>query len=268
MSFKEKYNSIMEKNKSYLCVGLDSDYERIPECLKNEKNPIKKFNKEIIEATRDIVCAYKPNAAFYESAGKIGFEAWEAVNDQIGDEIPVIADVKRGDIGNTARHYAKALFDLNDFDAATINPYMGWDAIKPFTKYEDKYLFVLAITSNNSAKDFEYHHDLFIEVAKKINNWNKKLDNQIGLVAGATKPEELKDLREICGEEYYLIPGIGTQGGEVEKTLNYGYGGKKGNMVINSSRSIIFASEGKDFAEKARKKALEYKKIFNNALNK
>jgi orotidine-5'-phosphate decarboxylase len=227
---------------------------------------MKKFNKEIIEATRDLVCAYKPNAAFYESAGKVGFQAWEVLNEQIGDEIPVIADVKRGDIGNTARHYAKSLFELNDFDAATSNPYMGWDAIEPFMKYDDRYLFVLAITSNSSAKDFEYYHDLYKLVSKKVSEWNEKVDNRLGLVTGATKPEELKEIRKICTDEILLIPGIGTQGGEVEKTIKYGYGGSNGNMVINVARSIIFASSGKDFAEKAREKAKYYKELFNNYL--
>ncbi|TYB31647.1 MAG: orotidine-5'-phosphate decarboxylase [Candidatus Mcinerneyibacterium aminivorans] len=266
MSFTKKYKQALKKNKSFLCVGLDSDYERLPDCLKNEDNPMKKFNKEIIEATRDLVCAYKPNAAFYESAGKVGFQAWEVLNEQIGDEIPVIADVKRGDIGNTARHYAKSLFELNDFDAATSNPYMGWDAIEPFMKYDDRYLFVLAITSNSSAKDFEYYHDLYKLVSKKVSEWNEKVDNRLGLVTGATKPEELKEIRKICTDEILLIPGIGTQGGEVEKTIKYGYGGSNGNMVINVARSIIFASSGKDFAEKAREKAKYYKELFNNYL--
>ena len=244
-------------------MGLDSDLERLPDCLKNEKNPMKKFNKEIIEATKDLVCAYKPNSAFYESAGKIGFKAWESLNEQIGEDIPVIADVKRGDIGNTARHYAKSLFELNCFDGATSNPYMGWDAIEPFMKYEGKYLFVLAITSNSSAKDFEYHHELYKLVAEKVSSWNKRINNRLGLVTGATKPEELKDIRKICKDEILLIPGIGTQGGEVEKTMKYGQGETHPNMIINVARSIIFASSGKDFAEKARAKAIEYKKMFN-----
>ena len=263
MDFKKKYKKAVENNNSYLCVGLDSDLERLPECLKNEKNPMKKFNKEIIEATKDLVCSYKPNSAFYESAGEIGFKAWEALNDQIGEDIPVIADVKRGDIGNTARHYAKSLFELNSFDGATSNPYMGWDAIEPFMNYKDKYLFVLAITSNASAKDFEYYHDLYKVVAKKVNKWNGNVNDRLGLVTGATKPEELKDIRDICNDEILLIPGIGTQGGEVEKTLNYGHGKTHPNMIINVARSIIFSSSDSDFAEKAREKALEYKKLFN-----
>jgi len=266
MRFKGKYDNIVEKNNSILCVGLDSDYERLPECLKNEKNPMIKFNEEIINATKDLVCSYKPNAAFYESAGRIGFEAWQKLNDQIDEKIPVIADVKRGDIGNTARHYAKAIFENNKFDASTNNPYMGWDAIKPFVEYESKYLFVLAITSNNSASDFEYHDNLYLKVAEKVHEWNKKSKNMIGLVTGATKPEELKDIREICSEEILLIPGIGTQGGEVEKTLKYGFGGTNGNMIINVARSIIFASSGKDFAKKAREKAKFYKNLFNKNL--
>ena len=264
MSFKERYDAIVERKRSLLCVGLDSDYERIPECLKGERNPIMKFNEEIINATKEYVCAYKPNAAFYESAGQMGFDAYNAIKSQVGENIPIIADVKRGDIGNTARHYAKSVFDELNFDAATVNPYMGFDAIEPFIMYKGKYVFALALTSNKSATDFEYYHNLYKEVAKKIVEWNKQYDNSIGLVVGATKPEELGEIRDICKDEIFLIPGIGSQGGDVEKVIKNGFGGKYGNMIVNVSRSIIFASNGKDFAEKAAEKAAYYRDLINS----
>ncbi len=262
MNFREKYDAAVVANNSLLCVGLDSDIKKLPECLKNEKNPLKKFNDEIIAATKDLVCAYKPNAAFYESAGALGLEAWEAVCDA-APSIPMIADVKRGDIGNTAEQYAVALYTINTYDAATVNPYMGWDAIEPFYRYEDKYSFVLALTSNKSAADFEYHADLFKVVAKTVHAWNEK-GSRLGLVVGATKPEELGEIRKMCPDEIFLIPGIGSQGGDVEKTVKNGFGGKHGNMVINVSRAIIFASTGTDFAAKAREQAMQYRDMINN----
>lgn len=264
MNFLEKYNRAVRKNNSLLCVGLDSDLSRLPECLKKEKNPILTFNREIIEATKDLVCAYKPNAAFYESAGKAGFEAWEALSGMVGP-IPLIADVKRGDIGNTASHYARALFEANSFDAATINPLMGQDTIEPFLAFEGVYLFLLGLTSNDSARDFEYTGGLYKKIARKTVCWNEKFGHRLGLVVGATKPGELKRIRKIASKEVFLIPGIGTQGGDLRRTIAAGYSGKEGNMVINVSRSILFAGKGSDFAEKARREAMQYRDMINKA---
>ena len=264
MTFLEKYNRAVRENGSLLCVGLDSDLARIPDCLKKEKNPILTFNREIIEATKDLVCAYKPNAAFYESAGKAGLEAWEALSGMAG-EIPLIADVKRGDIGNTASHYARALFETNSFDAATINPLMGRDTIEPFIRYEGVYLFLLGLTSNDSARDFEYTGGLYKKIARKTVRWNEELGHRMGLVAGATKPGELKRMRKIAAKEVFLIPGIGTQGGDLKRTISAGYSGKEGNMVINVSRSILFAGKEADFAEKARREAMQYRDLINEA---
>ena len=264
MTFLEKYNRAVRKNDSLLCVGLDSDLARIPDCLKKEKNPIMTFNREIIEATKDLVCAYKPNAAFYESAGMAGLEAWEALGGMAG-EIPLIADVKRGDIGNTASHYARALFEANAFDAATVNPLMGRDTIEPFTRYQGVYLFLLGLTSNDSARDFEYTGGLYKKIARKTVRWNEQLGHRLGLVVGATKPAELKAMRKIATKEVFLIPGIGAQGGDLKKTIAAGFSGKEGNMVINVSRSILFAGKDSDFAEKARREAMQYRDMINEA---
>ena len=264
MTFLEKYNRAVRENDSLLCVGLDSDPARIPDCLKKEKNPILAFNREIIEATRDLVCAYKPNAAFYESAGRMGLEAWEALAGMAG-EIPLIADVKRGDIGNTASHYARALFEANSFDAATINPLMGRDTIEPFIRYDGAYLFLLGLTSNDSARDFEYTGGLYKKIARKTVRWNDEFGHRLGLVAGATKPGELKRMRKIATKEVFLIPGIGTQGGDLKRTIAAGYSGKEGNMIINVSRSVIFAGKDADFGEKARREAMQFKDMINEA---
>jgi orotidine-5'-phosphate decarboxylase len=264
MNFLEKYNRAVRENESLLCVGLDSDSGKLPECLKKENNPVLVFNREIIAATKDIVCAYKPNAAFYESAGREGAEAWEAVTEMAG-EIPVIADVKRGDIGNTAAHYAKALFERNAFDAATLNPLMGKDTVEPFLKYEGVYLFLLGLTSNASAGDFEYTGSLYKKIAKKTKAWNEEFGHRLGLVAGATKPKELKKIRAIASREILLIPGIGAQGGNIRETVKAGFSGKEGNMIINVSRAVLFAGSGPDFAEKARQEALRYREMINEA---
>jgi len=267
MNFKEKLSKIVKKNNSLLCIGLDIDKEKIPPHLfKISKNPYLEFNKSIIKETYNLVCAYKLNMAFYEVFGKIGFEILEKTISLIPNDIILILDGKRNDIGNTARMYAKSLFEGLNADAVTVNPYLGKDSIKPFLEYKDKCSFILCKTSNPSAVDFQNlivsNTPLYEMVARKIQEWNDF--SNCGAVVGATYPEELKKIREILGEEIpILIPGIGAQGGDVEKTVKYGTN-KEGEMsIINSSRAIIYASKDESFAEKAKTQAKALKDEIN-----
>ena len=256
MNFIEKMQKAALKNQSLLCIGLDPDPTKMPTHLK-----VYDFNKAIIEATSDLVCAYKPNIAFYEAMGAEGMEALMSTMKAIPADIPVIVDAKRGDIGNTSVAYARALFDVFGFDATTVNPYLGFDAIEPFIKYTDKGIFILCRTSNPGAEDFQslvcvFQHrtrPLFEIVADRANEWNT--NGNIGLVVGATYPEELKLLRQQHPHMPFLIPGVGAQGGDVELTVKYGLSHEGNKAIINSGRQIIYASKGKDFAEAARKAA-------------
>ena len=268
MNFKEKLSDIVHDNNSLLCVGLDIDKEKMPKfLLETSKNPFFVFNKSIIDSTKDLVCAYKINMAFYEILGKEGFDLLEKTVQYIPKEIAVILDGKRNDIGNTARKYAKSIFETFGADATTVNPYLGKDGITPFTEYKNKCSFILCRTSNSSAVDFQDLKVLKIPfyqiVARKIKEWN--VYNNCGAVVGATYPNELKQIRSILGDEVpLLIPGVGKQGGDVEKTVIYGTN-KKGEMaIINSSRGIIFAGDDEDFAENSRNKSL----ILRNNINK
>jgi orotidine-5'-phosphate decarboxylase len=267
MNFKEKLSKIVDKNNSLLCVGLDIDSEKMPSFLFEEsKNPYLKFNKKIIDATKDLVCAYKLNMAFYEVLGIKGYELLEKTIQYIPDEIVIILDGKRNDIGNTAKKYAQSLFETLNADAATINPYLGFDSVKPFLEYKDKCSFILCRTSNPSAKDFQDIQTpegiLFKVVAAKIKKWNT--NKNCGAVVGATYPEELKEIRSALGEDIpFLIPGIGAQGADIEKTVKNGTN-KKGDMtIINSSRGIIYSSLDKNYAQKARQKAQETRDEIN-----
>jgi len=259
MNFKEKLSKIVKKNNSLLCIGLDTNIEKIPKHLfEINKTPYLEFNKSIIDATDSLVCAYKLNMAFYEVLGKKGFEILEKTISYIPNDIIVILDGKRNDIGNTAKMYAKSLFDVLNADAVTVNPYLGKDSIMPFLEYEDKCSFILCRTSNPSAVDFQNlivsGDPIYKLVARKIKEWNK-FDN-CGAVVGATYPDELKIIRDILGEEIpILIPGVGAQGGDVEKTVKYGTN-KYGEMaIINSSRAIIYAANDESFSEKAKNEA-------------
>ena len=256
MNFKEKLSKIVKKNNSLLCIGLDTDIEKIPKHLfKISKTPYLEFNKSIINATSDLVCAYKINMAFYEVFGKSGFEVLEKTINYIPKDVIVIIDGKRNDIGNTAKMYAKSLFEVLNADAVTVNPYLGKDSVMPFLEYENKCSFILCRTSNPSAVDFQNlmvsKTPMYEMVARKIKEWNK-FDN-CGAVVGATYPNDLKIIRGILGNEIpILIPGIGAQGGDVEKTVKYGTN-KDGNMaIINSSRGIIYAAKDESFVEKAK----------------
>lgn len=264
MKFIDKLLDASKKNKSWLCIGLDPDPELMPEA------DVLQFNKAIIEATSDLVCAYKPNLAFYEALGTEGFAILEKTIGHVPHDIPVIGDAKRGDIGNTASAYARALFSVLAFDAATVNPYLGFDSIEPFISYHDKGVFILCRTSNKGAADFQDlctdGLPLYETVAKKAQQWN--IYGNIGLVVGATYPEELKRVRTICPEMPLLIPGIGTQGGDLPSAVSYGVDAQGEKAIINVSRQILYASREKDFAQTARSVAERIRNQINDPGNK
>jgi len=265
MKFVQKLKNASQKNNSLLCIGLDTDLEKIPKFLLQEKDPIFSFNQAIIDLTSDLVCAYKPNLAFYEAYGIKGLEALKNTCEYIPEEIPIILDAKRGDIGNTSKMYAKAIFDEFKADGVTLNPYLGEDGLSPFLEYEDKCSFVLCLTSNLGAKDFQLlkleGKPLYKIVAEKVKSWNKK--GNCGLVVGATYAEQLKQIREMVQDLPILIPGIGAQKGDMELTVKYGTD-KHGELaIINSSRGIIYASSDKDFAKAAREEAKKLRELFN-----
>jgi len=267
MNFVEKLALTSTRNKSLLCVGLDTDPAFLP-----ENTGVFEFNKAIIDATADLVCAYKPNIAFYEAMGNPGLDALKKTREYIPKDIPVIIDAKRGDIGNTAKAYAQSLFGHFNFDAVTASPYLGLDSLEPFISYRDRGVFILCRTSNPGAADFQSlvvktkdgSKMLFEVVAEKVNEWNK--NGNLGLVVGATYPQELKTIRQRYPEMPLLIPGVGTQGGELSKTVKYGADVKRQKTIINSSRQILYASKGKDFASAARKTALELRDNINSFL--
>jgi len=256
MTSSQIYSQIKAKE-SYLCVGLDTDLDKIPSCLDGERYPLFVFNREIIDATADLAVCYKPNTAFYESYGAWGWQQLEMTVSYIKEHYPeifVIADAKRGDIGNTAARYAKAFFDNMPCDAVTISPYMGRDSVDPFLAYEGKWAVILGLTSNASAADFELDGDLYKKVISKAAEWGTA-DN-IMFVAGATRPEMLSEIRQICPDHFLLVPGVGAQGGSVEQVAKYGINNRCG-LLVNSSRGIIYASKGDDFADAAAKAALQ-----------
>jgi len=267
MDFLEKLSRRVEEVDSLLCVGLDIDEDKMPGFLfESTSDPYLEFNRSIVDATSDLVCAYKMNLAFYESLGEKGLMLLKRTVRYIPRDIVVILDGKRNDIGNTARMYAKALFEEIGGDAVTLNPYLGLDGIKPFLMYPGKCSFILCRTSNPSAGELQdllvdgrplYHH-----VAEKILEWNKI--GLCGAVVGATYPMELKEIREILGEDIpLLIPGIGKQGGDIEATVKYGTNSKGEKAIINSSRGIIFAGSGEDYAEKSREAAVKLRDMIN-----
>ena len=264
MRFVDKLLAAGSRNKSLLCVGLDPDPGLMP------KASLLEFNKAIVDATADLVCAYKPNLAFYEALGIDGLKALQKIIEHIPGHIPIIGDGKRGDIGNTAKAYAKAIFVTFGFDAATVSPYLGFDSIEPFIGYKDKGVFILCRTSNPGAMDFQnlvngQGMPLYESVARKAKEWN--VSGNIGLVVGATYTEELKAIRHLCPEMPLLIPGIGAQGGDLASTVKYGVDAQGENAIIAVSRQILYASQGKDFAQAARNNALELRDSINNLLS-
>lgn len=247
------------KKRSFLCVGLDTDLKKIPSFLLEKEDPIFEFNKAIIDATAPFCVAYKPNIAFYESAGVKGWQALEKTVNYIRENHPdqfLIADAKRGDIGNTSSMYARTFFEAMDFDSVTVAPYMGEDSVSPFLTYEGKWVILLALTSNKGAADFQFFENggekLYEKVIKTSQNW--ATNEQLMYVVGATKAQMLSDIRKIAGEHFLLVPGVGAQGGSLSEVAKFGMNADCG-LLVNSSRAIIYASSGEDFASKAGKEA-------------
>ncbi|MBU1031612.1 orotidine-5'-phosphate decarboxylase [Patescibacteria group bacterium] len=269
MHIQDKFDKIIKKNISLVCIGLDSDFNKLPAHFKNSENPQFEFNKAIIDATYDLVVSYKPNSAFYEARGPKGIEQLKMTCDYIKKtypEIPIILDAKRADIGTTNDGYVAYAYEHLGVDAITLHPYLGSEAIKPFLDRIDKAAIILCRTSNPGAGEFQDlvfdGQKLYQIVAKKVvNEWNK--NNNCFLVVGATYPEELADVRGIAGDMTVLVPGIGAQGGDVEKTVKAGLNSQKMGMLINSSRGIIFASNGEDFAAKSREETIKLKDEIN-----
>lgn len=241
---------------SFLCVGLDTDINKIPEHLLKEENPILAFNKAIIDATKDHCVSYKLNIAFYECLGAKGWEILEETLKYIPKDIFTISDAKRGDIGNTSKMYAKAFFENMDFDSVTVAPYMGEDSVSPFWAYDNKWVILLALTSNKGGDDFQRISDengpLYKHVMEKSAQWGT--DGNLMYVVGATRPEMFKEIRAISPDHFLLVPGVGAQGGTLEDVCEYGLN-KDIGLLINSSRGIIYSGKGEDFAEKAKEEA-------------
>lgn len=245
--------------KSFLCVGLDTDINRLPKHLLRLEDPIFEFNKAIIDATKDLCMAYKPNTAFYEALGPDGMESFHKSVNYIPEDIMIIADAKRGDIGNTSKLYARSFFDYYNVDALTVAPYMGSDSVKPFLVYEGKWVIILGLTSNAGSADFQqksldngkYLYEEVLEVAATYGN----SDNTM-FVVGATKTDYIANIRKIVPNHFFLVPGIGAQGGDLQEVCRVGMNDHVG-LIVNSSRSILYASDGEDFAEQARLKAQE-----------
>ena len=255
MKFFEQIAAAANKNRSMVCVGLDPDMGKLPECVKNTEKPFFEFNKAIVDATKDFVCCYKPQAAYYAGANRD--DELKMTIDYIHENapgIPVILDVKRGDIGSTASQYAKEAFERYQADAVTVNPYMGLDAVKPFLDYADKGVIILCRTSNPHSGDLQNlvsdGKALYEHVAELVRDqWN--YNDNAALVVGATYPEELAKLRKMCPQMPFLVPGVGAQGGSVAEVVCHGATAGWGGLMINSSRGIIFASKAEDFAAAA-----------------
>jgi len=253
MTKEQLYQQIQQK-KSYLCVGLDTAIDRIPTHLKETADPIFEFNKQIIDATKDYCVAYKPNIAFYESLGSKGWESLEKTLDYIPDEHFTIADAKRGDIGNTSKMYAKTFFETMNFDSVTVAPYMGVDSVQPFLEFEDKWVILLGLTSNKGSQDFQFASQdggipLYEKVLRKAQEWGTP--ENLMFVIGATHPEKFQEIRAIAPDNFFLVPGIGAQGGDLAGVSKFGMNESCG-LLVNSSRGIIYAGgDSENFAEKA-----------------
>ncbi len=258
---KNQLFKLIQKKKSFLCVGLDTDLKKIPQHLLEKEDPMFEFNKAIIDATQEYTIAYKPNLAFYESHGSKGWVALEKTINYLNKfDVFTIADAKRGDIGNTSSLYARAFFEKLNFHSVTVAPYMGTDSVSPFLGYEGKWVILLALTSNKGAFDFQFienkenNKKLFEEVLQTSSTWGSA--NNMMYVVGATQAEMLAGIRKNIPDHFLLVPGVGAQGGSLQEVAKYGLNNKCG-LIVNSSRGIIYASTGKDFAGLAGEKAKE-----------
>ncbi|MDP5169145.1 MAG: orotidine-5'-phosphate decarboxylase [Bacteroidia bacterium] len=249
---------LIRTRKSYLCVGLDTDPALIPDHLKHEPDPVLAFNRAIIEATAPYAVAYKPNLAFYEALGPSGWETLRKTLEFIPKDILTIADAKRGDIGNTATRYATAFFETLGFDALTVAPYMGVDSVKPFLAFPEKWVFLLALTSNPGSFDFQHHgpegQPLYQEVLRKSQEWAKDMPGNLGYVVGATRSIAMDEVRAIVPESTLLVPGVGAQGGDLHAVCKHG-STSQGGLLVNSSRGILYAGKGHNFAQAAEEAA-------------
>ena len=268
MNREELIRQIKSK-RSFLCVGLDTDIKKIPNHLLDSDDPVFDFNKQIIDSTKDFCVAYKPNIAFYESLGVSGWNSLQKTLDYIPEDIFTIADAKRGDIGNTSNMYARAFFENMNFDSVTVAPYMGYDSVTPFLEFEDKWAIVLALTSNKGGLDFQKikggnRKPLFKQVLETSKNWGT--DANMMYVVGATRAEQLSDIREIIPNHFLLVPGVGAQGGNLQDVAKYGMNPDCG-LLVNSSRGIIYAGNDLDFAEKSRIEAEKLQQEMDSLLS-
>lgn len=252
---KQELITQIQKKKSFLCIGLDSDIDKIPKFLLKYKDPIFEFNRRIIDKTKHLCVSYKLNIAFYESMGSKGLDCLQKTIEYIPEDILSIIDAKRGDIGNTSKMYAKAYYETYNSDAVTLSPYMGADSITPFLEYKNKWAIILALTSNESSKDFQMMNDgnfLYEKVIKKSFEWGN--DENIMFVVGATQPEKMKEIRKMAPNSFFLVPGIGAQGGDLDKVVENGRN-KEIGLLLSSSRAIIYAGNDSEYDLNARKVA-------------
>lgn len=257
----------IKKKKSFLCIGLDTDLDKIPDHLKNSDDPIFAFNKSIIDATQDLAVAYKPNLAFYERYGLKGWQSLERTINYLPDDVFVIADAKRGDIGNTSAYYASAFFEQLNCDAVTVAPYMGEDSIQPFLSFPGKWAIVLALTSNPGALDFQFllskEKALYQKVIDRVKGWGTNENTMF--VVGATRAEMLAEIRKLIPDHFLLVPGVGAQGGSLADVAKYGMNADCG-LLVNASRSVIYASSGSDFESAARSQAIKLQQEMQSLL--
>lgn len=268
MTRQELIEQIRTK-RSFLCVGLDTDLKKIPPHLLETEDPIFEFNKAIIDATKDFCVAYKPNVAFYECHGPKGWESLKKTLDYIPSNIFTIADAKRGDIGNTSKYYADTFFDYLDADSVTVAPYMGEDSVTPFLEYDEKWVILLALTSNKGALDFQFtadakNEELYKKVLRRSQEWGNP--SNLMYVVGATRAEGIGEVRKLAKDHFFLVPGVGAQGGSLEDVANYGWNADCG-LLVNSSRGIIYASQNLDFAEKAGEAARQLQQEMEHILD-
>ena len=268
MTYQELYENIIRK-RSYLCVGLDTDPTKLPKHLLKHENPVLEFNRQIIEATAPYCVAYKPNTAFYEAGGAAGWQTLAQSLQYISADHFTIADAKRGDIGNTSKLYARAFFEQMNFDSITVAPYMGADSVQPFLEFTDKWVILLALTSNSGSQDFQVlksgEERLYERVIKTAHLWGS--EEQLMFVVGATQAQELEKVRAIAPKNFLLVPGVGAQGGSLEEVSKYGMNSHCG-LLVNASRSILYASDGEDFAEAAAREAEKLQEKMSHYLEK